>query len=75
MVGTWRRKTLCLSEGFGGVRQEVGENSGWEGRGGDQRGADSLQRESCYLRRESRRNPQARVTLALARTDACLGQA
>lgn len=40
----------------------MGESAGWEGRGGDQRGADSLPREPRDLRRKSRRNLQARLT-------------
>lgn len=51
----------------------MGEKAGWEGRGGDQRGGDSLSRESCHLRRKSGRNPQARLTLATS--DAYMGHA
>lgn len=41
--------------------------------GGDQRGGDSLSRESCHLRRKSGRNLQARLTLATR--DADMGRA
>lgn len=46
-------------------RQKVSENAGWEGRGGV-----SL---PCYLRRKSRRNLQARLTLITS--DAYTGHA
>lgn len=58
-----------LSEGCY-ERQEMGENSGREGRGGDQGAADLLSQEPCYLRRETGRDAQARVRLA--RSDAYL---
>lgn len=61
-----------MSEGDA-ERQKVGENSGWEGRGGDQRGADSCCESLVTLEGESRRYPRARVTLL--RCDAYLGQA
>ena len=51
----------------------MGEKAGREGKGGDQRGGDSLSRESCHLRRKSGRNLQAR--LILATRDAYMGHA